>query len=43
VGQGDWKDTTLVAKEVRVKFELRLKAEPTLPANKPAPTKATSG
>jgi polyisoprenoid-binding protein YceI len=41
VGQGDWKDTTIVAKEVRVKFDLRLKADPTLPANKPAAGKAT--
>jgi polyisoprenoid-binding protein YceI len=43
VGQGDWKDTTFVAKEVRVKFDLHLKADPTLPASKPAPAKATSG
>ena len=24
VGQGDWKDTSVVANEVKVKFELRL-------------------
>ncbi|HSD74085.1 MAG TPA: YceI family protein [Steroidobacteraceae bacterium] len=43
VGQGDWKDTTWVAKEVRVKFDLRLTPRPTPPADKPVKSKATSG
>jgi polyisoprenoid-binding protein YceI len=43
VGQGDWKDTTWVARDVRVKFDLRLTADPATPANKPAASKATSG
>jgi polyisoprenoid-binding protein YceI len=44
VGQGDWKDTTWVANEVRVKFSLRLLpvatiATPTEKPGKPRPVK----
>jgi polyisoprenoid-binding protein YceI len=44
VGQGDWKDTTWVADEVRVKFALRLlpaetAAQPLPPPTKPRPVK----
>ncbi len=44
VGQGDWKDTTWVADEVRVKFDLRLlpQAAPPNPADKPVKSKATA-
>ncbi len=44
VGQGDWKDTTWVANEVRAKFELRLQpdAAPAKPAGEPVESKAKS-
>ncbi len=40
VGQGDWKDTTWVENEVKVKFELRLLQDgaPSKPVDKPAAT-----
>jgi polyisoprenoid-binding protein YceI len=40
VGQGDWKDTTLVGNEVRVKFDLRLTPRGGQPADKTAQSKA---
>jgi polyisoprenoid-binding protein YceI len=40
VGQGDWKDTTWVANEVRVKFDLRLAASAAAPADKTAQSRA---
>ena len=40
VGQGDWKDTTWVANEVRVKFDLRLTPRAEAPAEKSAQSRA---
>jgi polyisoprenoid-binding protein YceI len=40
VGQGDWKDTTWVADEVRVKFDLRLTPAAEAPAEKSAQSRA---
>jgi polyisoprenoid-binding protein YceI len=42
VGQGDWKDTTLVGNEVRVKFDLRLTPRGAAPADKTAQSKAAA-
>lgn len=42
VGQGDWKDTTWVENEVRVKFDLRLTPCADAPADKPVQPKATN-
>ena len=42
VGQGDWKDTTLVANQVRVKFDLRLTPRGGAPADKTAQSKAAA-
>lgn len=41
VGQGDWKDTTWVAKDVRVKFDLRLTPRAATPTDKPVKSKTT--
>ncbi|HJS21892.1 MAG TPA: YceI family protein [Steroidobacteraceae bacterium] len=40
VGQGDWKDTTWVANEVRVKFDLRLTPRAEAPPEKSAQSRA---
>jgi polyisoprenoid-binding protein YceI len=40
VGQGDWKDTTWVANEVRVKFDLRLTPRAEKPTDKTAQSRA---
>ena len=42
VGQGDWKDTSMVANEVRVKFELRLTPDAAAAADEPVPPKAVN-
>jgi polyisoprenoid-binding protein YceI len=42
VSQGDWKDTTWVAKEVRVKFDLRLTPRAPASADKPAQSKSST-
>ncbi len=42
VGQGDWKDTSMVGNEVRVKFDLRLTPGAAAAADKPVPPKAAT-